>query len=171
MTQCVQYRWAGSLLCTGPDRSCLWLVAHGSWPHSEGMNTLHTPAPPSPTLPTQPAVPLTLQWKRQPLPPLQSVQVLDFRAGEIALLEVEQGRVWVTCDGLLEDYFLEAGQRLSFAGPVRLRVSAEGHRPARLHWARYTEHQVKAPALAAAPGATGRPAWGMPPAASGAAGA
>lgn len=101
------------------------------------MNTLHTPTPPSPTLPTQPAVPLTLQWKRQPLPPLQAVQVLDFRAGEIALLEVEQGRVWVTCDGLLEDYFLEAGQRLSFTGPVRLRVSAEGHRPARLNWAKH----------------------------------
>lgn len=101
------------------------------------MNTLHTPTPPSPTLPTQPAVPLTLQWKRQPLPPLQAVQVLDFRAGEIALLEVEQGRVWVTCDGLLEDYFLEAGQRLSFTGPVRLRISAEGHRPARLSWAQH----------------------------------
>ena len=101
------------------------------------MNTLHTPTPPSSTLPTQPAVPLTLQWKRQPLPPLQAVQVLDFRAGDIALLEVEQGRVWVTCDGLLEDYFLEAGQRLSFAGPVRLRVSAEGHRPARLNWAQH----------------------------------
>ena len=82
-------------------------------------------------------MPLTLQWKRQPLPPLQAVQVLDFRAGDIALLEVEQGRVWVTCDGLLEDYFLEAGQRLSFAGPVRLRVSAEGHRPARLNWAQH----------------------------------
>lgn len=101
------------------------------------MNTLHTPTPPSPTLPTQPAVPLTLQWKRQPLPPLQAVQVLDFRAGDIALLEVEQGRVWVTCDGLLEDYFLEAGQRLSFTGPVRLRVSAEGRQPARLNWAKH----------------------------------
>lgn len=101
------------------------------------MKTLHSPTPPSPALPTQPAVPLHLQWKRQPLPPLQAVQVLDFHAGDIALLEVEQGRVWVTCDGLLEDYFLEAGQRLSFAGPVRLRVSAEGHRPARLNWAQH----------------------------------
>jgi len=116
------------------------------------MNTLHTPTPPSPTLPTQPAVPLTLQWKRQPLPPLQAVQVLDFRAGEIALLEVEQGRVWVTCDGLLEDYFLEAGQRLSFTGPVRLRVSADGHRPARLSWA-----QHRAVAGAAYPPATSAP--------------
>lgn len=102
------------------------------------MNSLHTPTPPSPALQTQPAVPLTLQWKRQPLPPLQAVQVLDFRAGDIALLEVEHGRVWVTCDGLLEDYFLDAGQRLSFTGPVRLRVSAEGQRPARLNWARHT---------------------------------
>ena len=102
------------------------------------MNSLHIPTPPSPALPTQPAAPLiTLQWKRHPLPPLHAVQVLDFRAGDIALLEVEQGRVWVTCDGLLEDYFLEAGQRLSFTGPVRLRVSAEGHRPARLNWAKH----------------------------------
>jgi hypothetical protein len=115
----------------------LSVAPRAPWQHSEGMNTLHTPTPPSPTLPTQPAVPLTLQWKRQPLPPLQAVQVLDFRAGEIALLEVEQGRIWVTCDGLLEDYFLEAGQRLSFTGPVRLRVSAEGHRPARLSWAKH----------------------------------
>lgn len=104
-------------------------------------HTLHTPTPPSPALPAQPAVPLTLQWRRQPLPPLQAVQVLDFRAGDIALLEVEQGRVWVTCDGLLEDYFLEAGQRLSFTGPVRLRVSAEGSRPARLNWARHRATQ------------------------------
>jgi hypothetical protein len=114
------------------------------------MNSLHAPTLPSPALPTRPAVPLTLQWKRQPLPPLQAVQVLDFRAGDIALLEVEQGRVWVTCDGLLEDYFLEAGQRLSFTGPVRLRVSAEGHRPARLNWARHARRDEGA-ALALAP--------------------
>jgi hypothetical protein len=100
------------------------------------MNSLHTPSPVSPT--AQPPRPqaLALQWNRQPLPPLQAVQALEFRAGETALLEVEQGRVWVTCDGLLEDYFLEAGQRLSFTGPARLRVSAEGGRPARLNWAR-----------------------------------
>lgn len=116
------------------------------------MNSLQTPTPPSPALPSQPAVPLTLQWKRQPLPPLQAVQVLDFRAGNIALLEVEQGRVWVTCDGLLEDYFLEAGQRLSFTGPVRLRVSAEGHRPARLNWAQH--RAVTGAAAASQPKAT-----------------
>jgi hypothetical protein len=123
-------------------------------PHSEGMNSLHnTPTPSSPTLPTQPAVPLTLQWKRQPLPPLQAVQVLDFRAGDVALLEVEQGRVWVTCDGLLEDYFLEAGQRLSFTGPIRLRVSAEGHRPARLNWAQHRAVEGAAYPPAPAPAA------------------
>jgi hypothetical protein len=65
------------------------------------------------------------------------VRVLDFRRNETALLEVEQGRAWVTCDGRLEDYFLEPGQRLSFAGPVRLRVSAEGSRAARLAWTRH----------------------------------
>ncbi len=76
------------------------------------------------------------------MPPLQAVQALEFRTGETGLLEVEQGRVWVTCDGLLEDYFLDAGQRLSFAGPVRLRVSAEGGRPARLSWARHRTSDV-----------------------------
>ena len=117
------------------------------------MNTQPCPTLPSPTPATPAQGALSLQWKRQPLPPLQAVQVLEFAKGEIALLEVEDGRVWVTCDGLMEDYFLEAGQRLSFTGPVRLRVSAEGRRPARLNWAR---HQPKAgatyaPAAAAAP--------------------
>ncbi|MDH4416655.1 MAG: DUF2917 domain-containing protein [Acidovorax sp.] len=119
------------------------------------MNSLHHTNPPSPAAPTRPAAPLTLQWKRQPLPPLQAVQVLDFRAGEIALLEVEQGRIWLTCDGLLEDYFLEAGQRLSFAGPVRLRVSADGQRPARLSWARH--HAVPGAAYPPAPAAAQQP--------------
>ena len=101
------------------------------------MNTQPRPIPSSPTA-AQPAPgALPLPWKRQPLPPRQAVQALDFRAGEIALLEVEDGRVWVTCDGLLEDYFLEAGQRLSFTGPARLRVSAEGPRTALLLWARH----------------------------------
>ncbi|MFN3436539.1 MAG: DUF2917 domain-containing protein [Acidovorax sp.] len=124
------------------------------------MNSLHIPTPPSPVLPTQPAVPLTLQWKRQPLPPLQAVQVLDFRAGDIALLEVEQGRVWVTCDGLLEDYFLEAGQRLSFTGPVRLRVSAEGSRPAKLNWA--THRPGESAVCPQKPTATSKPLRGTP---------
>ena len=85
------------------------------------------------------------------MPPRQAVQVLDFRAGEIALLEVEDGRVWVTCDGLLEDYFLESGQRLSFTGPARLRVSAEGPRAARLLWARHPAGAGAAYPPAAAP--------------------
>ena len=100
------------------------------------MNSLHTTPPPSPHNSTLPTPAAHLQWQRLPLSPLQTVQVLDFRVGEIALIDVEQGRVWVTCDGVLEDYFLDAGQRLSFTGPVQLRVSSEGHRPARLSWAR-----------------------------------
>lgn len=99
------------------------------------MKPLHTPTPPSPTAPR--SIPGTLAWTHQTLPPQHPVQVLDGRAGQIVLLEVEQGRVWVTCDGGLEDYFLEAGQRLSFAGPVRLRLSAEGGGAARLCWAQH----------------------------------
>lgn len=105
----------------------------------------------APSLPSP--MPLALQWQRQslptlawhtqPLPPQQAVQVLDFRRGETALLEVEHGRVWVTCDGRLEDYFLDAGQRLSFAGPARLRVSAESSQ-ARLCWARLRGAQAEA---------------------------
>ena len=136
------------------------------------MNTPQAPTPPLSALPSQPAVPLALQWKRQPLPPLQAVQVLDFRAGDTALLEVEHGRVWVTCDGLLEDYFLDAGQRLTFTGPVRLRVSAEGHCPARLNWARYAQAEAKLPAQAALPAATTAPTgWALSTAAASAAGA
>jgi hypothetical protein len=79
------------------------------------------------------------------------VQVLDFPAGETALLEVEQGRVWVTCDGLLEDYFMTPGQRLSCTGPARLRVSAEGPLPARLNWARQRFDAAVTPATARTP--------------------
>lgn len=157
----MQYRYAVPAICAASGGGRLWLAAGAARLHSEGMNTLsHTlPLPPAPVY-NAPG-PLNLQWKRQPLPPLQAVQVLDFRAGEVALLEIEDGRVWVTCDGLLEDYFLEAGQRLSFTGPVRLRVSAEGQRPARLNWARhqavagaaYPPAPVPAPSLAVVSGA------------------
>jgi hypothetical protein len=92
------------------------------------------------------------------------VQALDVRAGEIALLEVEDGRVWVTCDGLLEDYFLDAGQRLSFTGPVRLRVSAEGPGAARLLWARHPAEAGVAYPPAATP--TAQPLTVVPTAAA-----
>ena len=59
------------------------------------MNTQPRPIPSPPTAAQSAPGALSLQWKRQPLPPRQAVQVLDFRAGEIALLEVEDGRVWV----------------------------------------------------------------------------
>ena len=128
------------------------------------MNTQPCTIPSSPTA-AQPAPgALPRPWKRQPLPPQQAVQALDFRAGEIALLEVEDGRVWVTCDGLLEDYFLEAGQRLSFTGPVRLRVSAEGPRAARLLWARHPAEAGVAYPPAATP--TAQPLTVVPTAAA-----
>ncbi|MCZ8093490.1 MAG: DUF2917 domain-containing protein [Acidovorax sp.] len=128
------------------------------------MNTQPRPIPSPPTA-AQPAPgALSLQWKRQPLPPRQAVQALDFRAGEIALLEVEDGRVWVTCDGLLEDYFLDAGQRLSFTGPVRLRLSAEGPRAARLLCARHPAEAGVAYPPAATP--TAQPLTVVPTAAT-----
>ncbi|AYM95365.1 DUF2917 domain-containing protein [Acidovorax sp. 1608163] len=135
------------------------------------MNTQPRPLPSPPTAAQTAPGALSLQWKRQPLPPRQAVQVLDFRAGEIALLEVEDGRVWVTCDGLLEDYFLEAGQRLSFTGPARLRVSAEGPRTARLLWARHQAEAgatyppaatVPAPPLSVVPAAAAAPSQPLP---------
>lgn len=92
-------------------------------------------APDACAAPATAFAPPTLPWQRLSLQPSQAAQVLDFRRDETALLEVAQGRVWVTCDGRLEDYFIDAGQRLSFPGPVRLRVGAESG-AARLHWAR-----------------------------------
>lgn len=115
------------------------------------MNPLHTPTPSSsPCVSTFTAASAATDgpWHTLALMPSHPVQVLDFRAGEIALLEVEQGCAWVTCDGVLEDYFLSARQRLSFAGPVRVRVGAEGQRPARLLWSKH-----KAAAGAAYPAA------------------
>ena len=49
--------------------------------------------------------------------------------------EATQGRIWLTRDGQMQDHILEAGQRLAFTGPARLRVSAEGG-GAQLRWAR-----------------------------------
>lgn len=86
------------------------------------------------------ALPLSLQssapWLRECLPPLQPVRTLRIPPGQTAVLEAENGRIWVTCDGRPEDLFLQAGQRLSFTGPARLRVSAQGSEAARLRWAR-----------------------------------
>ena len=67
--------------------------------------------------------------------PRQPVQTLAVRRGETALVEATQGRVWLTRDGQPQDHILEVGQRLAFAGPARLRVSAEGG-GAQLRWAR-----------------------------------
>lgn len=77
-----------------------------------------------------------LRW--QHLSVLQAVQsLLLLRTGESAVLEVEQGRVWLTCAGLPDDHFLDAGQRLAVSGPARPHLSAEGTGFARLRWATY----------------------------------
>ena len=88
-------------------------------PHSASHGTHRTSPPPTAARST----------------PRQPVQTLAVRRGETALVEATQGRVWLTRDGQPQDHILEAGQRLAFAGPARLRVSAEGG-GAQLRWAR-----------------------------------
>ncbi|MBN9368107.1 MAG: DUF2917 domain-containing protein [Comamonadaceae bacterium] len=74
-------------------------------------------------------------WQQTALAPRQPVQTLAVRRGETALVEATRGRIWLTRDGQPQDHILEAGQRLAFTGPARLRVSAEGG-SAQLRWAR-----------------------------------
>lgn len=69
------------------------------------------------------------------LPPLTGptggVRTLECTTG-LAELRVLQGRVWLTCEGRPEDHFLSAGQSYRLHGPVRLHLSAEGRRAARV---------------------------------------
>ena len=96
-------------------------------PHSASHGTHRTSPPPTAARSTP--------WQQAVLAPRQPVQTLAVRRGETALVEATQGRVWLTRDGQPQDHILEAGQRLAFAGPARLRVSAEGG-GAQLRWAR-----------------------------------
>lgn len=63
----------------------------------------------------------------------QAVQHIRVPAKMAAVLQVEQGLVWLTCDGRLEDHFLAAGECLTLQGPARLRLSAEGAGVASFH--------------------------------------
>lgn len=62
----------------------------------------------------------------------QPVQSLHGRTGQTLLLQVLQGRVWLTREGELQDVFLAAGQCWRGHGAVRLHLSAEGAAGARL---------------------------------------
>lgn len=149
-----QYRPVRRVVCTAPDGGRLRLAGGAADGDSEGMNSL--PCPPSPRLPlppvllradadVPPAVPV-LAWTHQTLAAGQPPQALPVHAGDVALLEAVDGRVWVTCDGWLEDYFLQPGQRLRFTGPGRLRASADGGAGAQWAWATVRATAAAAPA-------------------------
>lgn len=64
--------------------------------------------------------------ERYTLQNTQAVQHIHVPARMAAVIQVEQGLVWLTCDGRLEDHFLAAGECTTLQGPVHLRLSAEG---------------------------------------------
>ena len=69
--------------------------------------------------------------------PAGRVHSIDCGHGPMAL-RVLQGRVWLTCEGQPEDHFLAVGQALTLRGPVRLHLSAEGGRGAKLTLVRHS---------------------------------
>ena len=73
-------------------------------------------------------------WNSLHLQPAASVQTLHISAGQTLWIEGRAGRIWLTCEGQLQDHFLEAAQGLQFSGPARIYLSAEGTLPAQLRW-------------------------------------
>lgn len=118
--QFTQHRWPVQCICTAPTDYALRLLQVRLRKHSEGMNLL------DPT-PCAPMLPFTLE-------PGQAVVPLYCRAGQRAMLEVLEGRLWLTQRGRSHDWFLEAGQCLTLQGPAVLYASAEGTTPLRLRW-------------------------------------
>ena len=74
------------------------------------------------------------RWNKLQLQPAASVQTLHISAGQTLWIEGRAGRIWLTCEGQLQDHFLEVGQGLQFNGPARIYLSAEGTLPAQLRW-------------------------------------
>ncbi|MBV8248484.1 MAG: DUF2917 domain-containing protein [Comamonas sp.] len=68
------------------------------------------------------------------LQPAAPVQTLDIAPGRALWLEALTGLTWLTREGLLEDFFLEAGRHMRINGPARLYLGAQGHRAASLRW-------------------------------------
>jgi hypothetical protein len=62
------------------------------------------------------------------------VQALRIPKGRMAVLECQQGLLWLTQQDLLNDRFAEAGQRLHCPGPARLYLGAQGQAPALVRW-------------------------------------
>ncbi|BEU95261.1 hypothetical protein ACDW_09660 [Acidovorax sp. DW039] len=101
--------------------------------------TLPTPQPPaarrSRSEPSTSALPLSPSRgaEHYTLQNTQAVQHIHVPARMAAVIQVEQGLVWLTCDGRLEDHFLAAGECTTLLGPARLRLSAEGPGVASFH--------------------------------------
>ena len=83
---------------------------------------------------TTPLPETNARWNSLHLQPAASVQTLHISAGQTLWLESRAGRIWLTCEGQLQDHFLEAAQGLQFSGPARIYLSAEGTLPAQLRW-------------------------------------
>jgi hypothetical protein len=87
---------------------------------------------PHPHVAAPPAGPAPLSLLLAPLGGLHTVHTMDVPAGQDLLLRVRQGRVWLTREGHLEDWFLDAGVPWQATGPLRLHLSAEGGQAATL---------------------------------------
>lgn len=90
------------------------------------MNSLHCPlySPASASEPPASCAPAPSPWQHHTLPADAPARLLTLRPGETAVLQATQGRLWVTCEGWLEDYFLSAEQSLACDGPARLHIGA-----------------------------------------------
>lgn len=73
-------------------------------------------------------------WKPLSLDTAGTVQALHVPKGRMAVLECQQGQLWLTQQDLLNDRFAEAGQRLYCPGPARLYLGAQGDTPALVRW-------------------------------------
>lgn len=73
-------------------------------------------------------------WKPLSLDAAGTVQAVLVPKGRMAVLECQQGRLWLTQQDLLKDKFAEAGQRLYCPGPARLYLGAQGNAPTLVRW-------------------------------------
>lgn len=73
-------------------------------------------------------------WKPLSLHAAGTVQAVHVPQGRMAVLECQQGHLWLTQQDLLNDQFAQAGQRLYCPGPARLYLGAQGNAPALVRW-------------------------------------
>ncbi|MBP7352754.1 DUF2917 domain-containing protein [Comamonas sp. UBA7528] len=73
-------------------------------------------------------------WTPLSLEAAGTVQALHVPKGRMAVLECQQGLLWLTQQDLWSDRFAEAGQRLYCPGPARLYLGAQGNAPALVRW-------------------------------------